>query len=64
MGEHAFPLTRFFCKEANVTFGGSGGIMSVTARQELPDPYVSQPKSQDETSPRRSNVTVQIHRYK
>ena len=23
MGEHAFPLTGFVCKEAHVTFGGS-----------------------------------------
>ena len=51
MGEHAFPLTGFVCKEAHVTFGGSGGIRS-TARPELPYPCVSQAKSQDET-PRR-----------
>ena len=31
VGEHAFPLTGFVCKEAHVTFGGSGGIRS-TAR--------------------------------
>ena len=24
--EHAFPLTGFVCKEAHVTFAGSGGI--------------------------------------
>ena len=24
--EHAFPLTGFVCKEAHVTFVGSGGI--------------------------------------
>ena len=24
VGEHAFPLTGFVCKEAHVTFGGSG----------------------------------------
>ena len=24
--EHAFPLIWFACKEAHVTFGGSGGI--------------------------------------
>ena len=53
VGEHAFPLTRFVCKEAHVTFGGSGGIMS-TARPELPYPCVSQAKSRDETS-RRGN---------
>ena len=37
VGEHAFPLTGFVCKEAHVTFGGSCGIMS-TARPELPYP--------------------------
>ena len=26
VGEHAFPPTGFVCKEAHVTFGGSGGI--------------------------------------
>ena len=31
VGEHAFPLTGFVCKEAHVTFGGSDGIMT-TAR--------------------------------
>ena len=51
MGEHAFPLTGFVCKEAHVTFGGSGGTMS-TARPELPYPCVSQAKSRDETSRR------------
>ena len=35
--EHAFPPTGFVCQEAQVTFGGSGGIMS-TARPELPNP--------------------------
>ena len=49
--EHAFPLTGFVCKEAHVTFGGSGGIRS-TARPELPYPCVSQAKSRDETSRR------------
>ena len=37
LGEHAFPLTGFVCKEAHVTFGGSGGTMS-TARPKLPYP--------------------------
>ena len=50
-GEHAFPLTGFVCKEAHVTFGGSGGIRS-TARPGLPYPCVSQAKSRDETSRR------------
>ena len=49
VGEHAFPLTGFVCKEAHVTFGGSGGIRS-TARPELPYPCNSQAKSWDETS--------------
>ena len=35
VGEHAFPLTGFVCKEAHVTFGGSGAIIT-TARPELP----------------------------
>ena len=52
VGEHAYPLTGFVCKEAHVTFGGSGGIRS-TARPELPYPCVSQAKSRDETSRRR-----------
>ena len=26
MGEHAFPLTGFVCKEAHITFAGSGGL--------------------------------------
>ena len=51
VGEHAFPLTGFVCKEAHVTFGGSGGIRS-TARPELPYPCVSQAKSRLETSRR------------
>ena len=51
MGEYAFPLTGFVCKEAHVSFGGSGGIKS-TARPELPNPCVSQAKSRDETSRR------------
>ena len=37
VGEHAFPLTGFICKTAYVTFGGSGGIMSI-AWLELPYP--------------------------
>ena len=49
--EHAFPMMGFACKEAHVTFGSSGGIMS-TARPELPYPCVSQAKSRDETSRR------------
>ena len=48
VGQHAFPLTGFVCKEAHITFGGSGGIMS-TARPELPYPCNSQGKSRDET---------------
>ena len=44
VGEHAFPLTGFVCKEAHVTFCGSGGIRS-TARPGLPYPCVSQAKS-------------------
>ena len=55
--EHAFPLTGFVCMEAQVTFGGSGGIRS-TARLELPYPCVSQAKSRDEASRRGSNVTA------
>ena len=51
VGEHAFPPTGFVCKEAHVTFGGSGGIMT-TARPELPYPCVSQAESRDETSRR------------
>ena len=51
VGEHAFPLTEFVCREAHVTFGGSGGIRS-TARPGLPYPCVSQAKSRDETSRR------------
>ena len=51
MGEHAFPLTGFVCMAAQVTFGGSGGIMS-TARPELLYPRDSQAKSWDETSRR------------
>ena len=52
VGEHAFPLTGFVCKEtAHVTFGGSGGIRS-TARPELPYPCYPQAKSRDETSRR------------
>ena len=51
VGEHAFPLTGLVCKEAHVTFGGSGGIMT-TARPELPYPCNSQAKSWDETSRR------------
>ena len=51
VGEHAFPLTGFVCKEAHVTFGGRGGIMT-TARPELPYPCVSLAKSRDETSRR------------
>ena len=37
VGEHAFPLTGFFCWSANATFGGSGWIRS-TDRPELPYP--------------------------
>ena len=51
VGEHAFPLMGFVCKEAHVTFGGSGGIRSI-ARPGLPCPCVSQAKSRDETSRR------------
>ena len=51
LGEHAFPLTRFVCVEAHVTFGSTGGIMS-TARPELPFLCSSQAKSWDETSRR------------
>ena len=51
VGEHAFPLTGFVCKEAHVTFGGSGRIRS-TARPELPYPCSSQAKSGDQTSRR------------
>ena len=51
MGEHAFPLTGFVCKEADITFGGSGRIRS-TARLEMPYPMAcnSKAKSRDETS--------------
>ena len=51
VGEHAFPLTGFVCKSTHVTFGGSGGIMSI-ARPELPYSCDSQAKSRDETSRR------------
>ena len=51
VGEHAFPLMGFVCKEAHDTFGGSGVIMT-TARPELPYPCNSQAKSRDETSRR------------
>ena len=51
VGEHAFPLTGFVCKEAHVTFGGSGGIRS-TARSGLPYPCNPKAKSGDETSRR------------
>ena len=51
VGEHASPLTGVVCKEAHVTFGGSGGIRS-TARPELPYLCVSQAKSRVETSRR------------
>ena len=51
VGEHAFPLKGFVCKEAHVTFGGSGRIRS-TARPELPCPYDSQAKYRAETSRR------------
>ena len=61
MGEHAFPLTGFVCKNVHVIFGGSGGIMS-TASPELPYPCVSQAKSRDETSRRGSNVTARSHK--
>ena len=48
MGEHALPLTVFFCCLARATFGGRSGIMS-TAKQELHYPCDSQAKSRDET---------------
>ena len=51
VGEHAIPLTGFVCKEAHVSFSGSGGIMT-TARPELPYPCTFQAKSRDETSRR------------
>ena len=51
MGEHAFPLTGFVCMAADVTFGGSGGIMT-TAGPELPYPCNSKAKSRGETSRR------------
>ena len=51
VGEHAFPLKGFVCKEAHVTFGGSGGIRS-TARPKLPYPCNSQAKSWVEISRR------------
>ena len=35
VGEHAFPLSGFVCKEARVTFGGSGGIMTTANRSCL-----------------------------
>ena len=58
-----FPLTGFVCKEAHVTFGGSGGLRS-NARPELPYPCTFRAKSQDETSRRRSKMTVRSHVYK
>ena len=48
---HAFSLTGFVCKEAHVTFGGSGGLRS-TARPGLPSPCNSQAEFRDETSRR------------
>ena len=30
VGQHAFPLIRFVCRAAHVTFGGSGGIIRTT----------------------------------
>ena len=57
VGEHAFPLTGFVCKEAHVTFGGSGGIRS-TARPELPYPCSSQAKSRGRLLRGGSNVTT------
>ena len=49
--EHAFLLTGFVCWSADVTFGGSGGIMS-TARPALPYPCTCNSKAKfgDETS--------------
>ena len=46
VGEHAFPLTGFVCKEADVTFGGSGGIMT-TARVALPMCFPGQVSGRD-----------------
>ena len=55
----------FVCKEAHVTFGGSGGTRS-TARPELLYPCVSQTKSRDKTSRRGKQcygVEPDINRY-
>ena len=49
--EHAFPLMGLIGLSANITFCGSGGIMS-TARTELPYPCISQANSRFETSQR------------
>ena len=38
VGEHAFPLTGFVCKEAHVTFGGSGGMTGVALPMLFPEP--------------------------
>ena len=32
VGEHAFPLTGFVCKEAHVTFGGGGSRVTAWSR--------------------------------
>ena len=62
-GEHAFPLTGFVCRSTHVTFGGSGGIMSM-ARPEVSYPCVSQAKSRDETSWRGNQCDSAEHGYK
>ena len=57
--EHVFPLTEFVGSSADVTFGGSGGIMS-TARAELPYPYISRPSLEFRLLRVESNVTVVV----
>ena len=63
VGEYAFPLVGFVFKTANVTFGGSGGIMS-TARLELPYTCNSQAKSRDESNQIKSNYLFQSRAHK
>ena len=61
MDGHAVPLTGVVGLLAGITFAGSGGIMS-TAREELPNPCISQlAKSLVETSWKENNVTMYCH---
>ena len=61
MGGHDFPLTGFVGLLADITFVGSGEIMS-SARLELPNPCISQlAKSLVETSWKENNVMMCSH---